>query len=91
MTTASTPTPPLVWGQLWDAMKANPDTWVETTGEMYMAMLNVLPPKRMTGWAFLVGEPDHDNAKGETVYAGFKRAGDRYFARYLTVRQFSEI
>jgi hypothetical protein len=80
---------PLVWNELWDAMKETPSAWVETTEKMYWDMLEVLPPVKMTGRHFLVGEADHHTSGGEAVYACFKKSGTRFFARYLTVAQFS--
>ena len=80
---------PIVWTELWDAMKENPSAWVETTEEMYWEMLEVVPPVKMTGRHFLVGEAHHSNEQGEEVYACFKKSGTRFFARYLTISQFS--
>lgn len=76
------------WSQLWDAMKANPDAWIETTESMHWEQLCCMPPVRQEGSAFLVGEPANHNAKGESVYAGFVERNGRYFARYMTTRQF---
>ncbi len=80
---------PLVWKELWDAMDANPDKWIDTTEKMYWEMLEVLPPRKMIGRNFLVGEPlKHVN--GEAVYACFTKLGDVYRAKNLTVREFLE-
>lgn len=81
------PQPLLVWQELWDAMKANPEAWIETTEEMANEMLCVLPPIGSWGF-FLVSEPTRHNENGEAVYAGFKIDGGRHFARYLTIKQF---
>jgi hypothetical protein len=78
----------LEWDELWEAMDAAPTTWIETTEGMYWAMLGVVPPQDMTNDAFLVGEPNNHNAKGEAVYACFKRAGDVVEARYMTQKEF---
>lgn len=80
---------PVVWAELWDAMKETPSAWIETTEKMYWDMLEVLPPIRMDGRKFLVGEADHHNATGEPVYACFKRLGSKFFARYLSVAQYA--
>jgi hypothetical protein len=80
---------PIVWHKLWDAMKETPSAWVETTEKMYWEMLEVVPPVRMDNRKFLVGEAHHDNEQGEAVYACFKKSGTRFFARYLTIAQFS--
>ena len=79
---------PVVWAELWKAMKETPGAWIETTEKMYWDMLEVLPPARMDCSKFLVGEADHENSAGEPVYACFKKIGAKYFAKYLTVAQF---
>jgi hypothetical protein len=58
---------------------------------MFWDMLECLPPKRMDGRKFLVGEADHDNERGEAVYACFKKVGERFYARYLTIDQFQGV
>ena len=78
----------LEWQELWDAMEANPDAWIPTTENMYWEMLGVVPPIKMLGRNFLVGEADHHNADGRAVYACFCTFGDSYSARYLTVAEF---
>ena len=79
---------PVMWQELWDAMKAAPTAWIETTEAMYSEMLEVLPPVAMTRRHFLVGEAESHNERGEAVYACFKKIGDRYYARHLTIAQF---
>lgn len=79
---------PLVWAELWDAMKASPEQWIPTTETMYWDMLECLPPAAHSGGAFLVGEPDRHNSEGKAVYAGFKQTTSGFFARYLTLEQF---
>jgi hypothetical protein len=81
---------PLEWQPLWDAMEANPDNWIPTTSNMYWEMLCVLPPRKMVGEHFLVGEPLRHNSAGEAVYACFTKFGDTHKARNLTVREFME-
>lgn len=80
---------PIVWDELWAAMKETPSAWVETSEQMYWEMLEVLPPVKMERQKFLTGEAHHHNAQGEAVYACFKKLGTRFFARYLTINQFS--
>ncbi len=46
---------PLEWQALWDAMDTNPDQWIPTTEKMYWEMLEVLPPRKQSRSAFLVG------------------------------------
>jgi hypothetical protein len=79
---------PLEWQALWDAMDANPDKWIETTEKMYWEMLEVLPPRKMIGGNFLVGEASHDNSEGYPVYSCFVKHGDTYEAKNMTVVQF---
>lgn len=83
---------PLVWAELWSAMKARPDAWMLTTAAMFDEMLNVLPPADMGAGGFLVGEANHHNERGESVHACFIRrrtAPDSYAARYMTRREFN--
>jgi hypothetical protein len=79
---------PLEWQALWDAMDASPDAWIPTTEKMYWDMLEVLPPKKMMGRNFLVGEALRHNSQGEAVYSCFTKFGDTYKAKNLTVAEF---
>ena len=83
-----TETKPLEWDALWDAMDANPQEWIPTTEAMYWHMLEVLPPRKMLGQNFLVGEANCHNAEGEAVYSCFTKFGDTYKAKHLTLRGF---
>jgi hypothetical protein len=79
----------LEWQPLWDAMEANPSEWIETTEKMYWEMLEVLPPIAQTRrGAFLVGEAVRDDEQGRAVYACFKKSGEQFYARNLTLEQF---
>ena len=78
----------LEWSDLWAAMDAHPDEWIPTTEAMYWEMLEVLPPRKMVGQNFMVGEPLRHNNKGEAVHACFTKFGDTYKARNLTVAEF---
>lgn len=85
---------PLEWAELWAAMRPEPHVWVDTTEAMFDNQLNVLPPQDMGNGGFLVGEPNHHNAKGEPVYACFSHqygacVGDYYEACYMTQREFT--
>jgi hypothetical protein len=79
---------PLEWKELWDAMDANPSEWIPTTKDMYWEMLEVLPPHKMIGDNFLVGEPLRSNGKGEEVYSCFTKLGNTYKAKNLTLKEF---
>ncbi len=78
----------LEWQALWDAMDANPNAWIPTTKKMYWEMLEVLPPAKMIGANFLVGEALRHNDAGEAVYSCFTKFGDTYKAKNLTVAEF---
>jgi hypothetical protein len=78
----------LEWSDLWAAMDAQPEAWIPTTETMYWEMLCVLPPRKMVGDNFMVGEPLRHNSKGEAVHACFTKFGDTYKARNLTLAQF---
>lgn len=80
---------PLEWQALWDAMELNPDKWVLTTEKMYWEMLEVLPPRKMIGQNFLVGEA-LCHIDGIPVYSCFSKFGDVYKTKNMTVRQFLE-
>jgi hypothetical protein len=80
---------PLEWQELWDAMKANPAEWIPTTEAMYWEMLGAVPPRAQNRSAFLVGEADHHNADGWAVYSCFKRAGEAFYAKNMTYKQFN--
>lgn len=83
-----TDTKPLEWDALWDAMDANPSEWIPTTEAMYWNMLEVLPPRKMLGQNFLVGEAVRSNGEGEAVYSCFTKFGDTYKAKHLTYAEF---
>ena len=80
----------LVWAELWAAMDANPDQWIETTEEMYWEMLEVLPPRSSIGRNFLVGEALRDNSEGFPIYSCFTKSGDTYKAKNLTYKEFMD-
>ncbi len=82
-------TAPLEWDALWREMAARPDDWIPTTEDQANEMLGCVPPKRMQGRAFLVGEAHHHNNHGEAVYAAFRpMPGGRWAAKYLTAAEF---
>jgi hypothetical protein len=80
----------LEWQPLWDAMDANPSEWIPTTEKMYWEMLEVLPPRKQSRSAFLVGEATRDNSEGYPVYSCFKRVGDSFYAKNMTLDQFNQ-
>lgn len=88
MNTAAQTPAPLEWSALWSAMKAAPAAWIPTTEAMFWHMLECVPPADQTRAAFLVGEADHHNSRGQAVYACFQEARGGFFARYLTREEF---
>ena len=80
-----------VWKELFDAMVAAPAEWIDTTGEMYYAMLEAVPPQDASFGMFLVGEPTRHNAKGEAVYACFRATLNGAQARYATQAEFNQL
>ena len=83
-----TETKPLEWQELWDAMDASPNEWIPTTEAMYWQMLECLPPRKMIGQNFLVGEVNDHTEDGQGIYACFTKFGDTYKAKHLTVAEF---
>lgn len=68
-----------------------PIVWTETTHEKFYYMLEVLPPAKMSGGGFLVGEPcDHHSLTGRPRYSAYAEREGRYFVanRPLTVAEF---
>jgi hypothetical protein len=86
--TMKTETKPLEWNELWDAMDANPQEWIPTTEAMYWQMLECLPPRKMIGQNFLVGEVNDHTEDGQGIYACFTKFGDTYKVKHLTVAEF---
>lgn len=63
-------------------------SFVETTEEMYDDQLGAVPPAIMIRNAFACGEPWNHDPDGYPVYACFVNWGGRYFAAYMTPKQF---
>ena len=68
----------------WLAKKAElqntPVEWSETTEENYWEALECLPPAKMSGGNFLVGEPyDHSAANGLPRFRMYRKSGSAYF------------
>lgn len=78
----------LEWAELWAAMDARPDAWIETTEAMYWDMLECVPPRAQVRDRFLVGEALRTNGEGKAVHSCFKEVGDRFFAKNMTVEHF---
>lgn len=78
----------LEWQELWDAMDASPEAWIETTEKMYWNMLECVPPRAQLGDRFLVGEALRHDAEGKAVHSCFKEVGSQFFAKNMTVEHF---
>jgi len=64
----------------------------EVEEDIYYEMLDVLPPARMKGGAFLVGEPYDFNEKGEYTYECFdSKKGKYYYVGKMSKREFDEM
>jgi formylglycine-generating enzyme required for sulfatase activity len=71
-----------------------PITWQETNEETYWEMLGALPPARMAGGAFLVGEPmDHLAATGESTFEMYRKRGSTFYvsSRSVTIAEFNQL
>ncbi len=71
-----------------------PITWQETDEETYWEMLECLPPARMAGGAFLVGEPmDHLAATGESTFEMYRKQGSKFYvaSRPVTIAEFNQL
>ena len=71
-----------------------PITWQETDKETYWEMLECVPPARMAGGAFLVGEPmDHLAATGEATFEMFRKQSSKFFvaSRPVTIAEFNKL
>ena len=67
------------WRTEASARQQTPIHWEPTTEQQYREMLNVLPPAKWIGGAFLVGEPwDHDFATGRPRFAAYWHRHDAY-------------
>ena len=79
---------PLELSALWTAMDAAPEAWIPTTEAMYWEMLESVPPRAQKSCSFLVGEPKTHTDEGKAVHACFKKVGNAYFAKHMTVAQY---
>ena len=68
--------------------KKTPQNGLKPLEKMYWEMLESVPPRAQNSRGFLVGEPLSDNADGYPIYACFKKSGDNYYAKNLTLSEF---
>lgn len=62
--------------------------YVETTEEVAMYFLNVVPPMLQRGNSFVVGEETDHRPNGEGIYLCFLYRNEKYQGRHCTVREF---
>ncbi len=67
-------------GELRTTTQPYKSTWSETTEDWYYQMLEVLPPERWNGCAFMVGEPMTTGPRG-FVHSAYAKIGDRFFCK----------
>jgi len=60
----------------------------EMCKDSYWHFLECVPPKRMHKGAFICGEPYTHNGQGEAIYLCGIKEGNKYFAKYGTLKQF---
>ncbi|MBA7711695.1 hypothetical protein ES703_120661 [subsurface metagenome] len=79
----------------WGKQKGDFSTYVnpgdEIDEEMYWYFLEVLPPRIMKNYGFLVGEPSAHNKKDEAVYDAFYESPDGkrfYYGGLKTAKEF---
>ena len=84
----STENKPKVSKSLWDAMESDMSVFHETTEDMFYDMLGCVPPIRQRRKSFLVGEASYHNKRGEALFACFLSKDGRFYAKYMTLREF---
>jgi hypothetical protein len=66
-----------------DMAEVKANEWEEVTYEHFNEMLCCLPPEKMEGPAFAVGEPSsHLNDTGEATFDCYIQIGNRYFGKH---------
>jgi hypothetical protein len=84
---------PDVWMEYYDTISQMTEAqlakcWEKTTQEEYTEMLEVLPPARWKGNAFLVGEPLTHSTEG-VIYEAYARVNGRYYTRPALLQSFN--
>ena len=69
-------------------LRANDRQWREINSASYDEMLECLPPLAMSSLGFLSSEPYTHLDSGEAVYISCIESGSKFFAAYLTRREF---
>lgn len=67
--------------------------WKKSTFDRYWEALECLPPAKMTGHGFLLGEPHDHNAQGQPVFSAFIQIGEEYYESmgHLTIAEFKAL
>lgn len=58
------------------------DEIIEVSGAIFYDMLGCLPPHKMEGNYFEVGEPNHHDNKGRAIYRAFYYENGKYYTCY---------
>jgi hypothetical protein len=69
-------------------LRRNDRQWREINAASYGEMLDCLPPLAMSSLGFLSSEPYTHLDSGEGVYISCIEAGSKFFAAYLTHKEF---
>ena len=78
------------WDALWRLVKIQPDSWIQTTLNMFDQMLGCVPPRAYCSNGFLVGEPNDFRDGKETWYCFIKFNG-MVLVKELTFSEFKTL
>jgi len=73
-------------GSITDNWQNEVDAWTETNEENYWDQLECLPPRKMTGSVFAVGEPF-----SMTIHAVFAEIGGRFFGKNCDITKWNPV
>jgi hypothetical protein len=81
------------WPYPWIGEHYNPGhpEWLETSQETFDNQLGCVPPARMKGSAFAVGECYRHDRDGNPLHAIFVQYGGRYFCRLGDIGDFDPV
>jgi len=77
-----------LFDQLAADLRTNDRQWREINAASYKEMLECLPPLAMSSIGFLGSEPYTHLPTGEAVYISCIESGSKFFAAYLTRKEF---
>ena len=78
------------WDALWKTCKADPNSWIQTTLNMFDTMLGCVPPRAYCSNGFLVGEPNNSRNGEETWYC-FVKFNGMILVKELTFSEFKNL